>query len=139
VPEVTGGVKRAGADALVQNERGDVLLVRRADDGRWAMPGGWVDPGETPAQAVVREVAEETGLQVSAPRLAHTEQRPQSVHYTYRCRLDGGRLQASEESLELAFLMPNQVDHWHTDHRERLLAAMAVAERSLRTGTRPAR
>ena len=136
---MTGGAKRAGADALVQNERGDLLLVRRADDGRWAMPGGWVDPGETPEQAVVREVAEETGLQVSAARLAHTEQRPQSVHYTYRCRLDGGRLQASEESLAVAFLMPNQVDHWHTDHRERLLAAMAVAERSLRTGTRPPR
>jgi mutator protein MutT len=57
---------RAGADALVQNERDEVLLVRRADDGRWAMPGGWVDPGETPEQAVVREVAEETGLQVSS-------------------------------------------------------------------------
>jgi ADP-ribose pyrophosphatase YjhB (NUDIX family) len=119
---------RAGADALVQNERDEVLLVRRADDGRWAMPGGWVDPGETPEQAVVREVAEETGLQVSAPRLVHTEQRPQSVHYTFRCRLDGGRLQASDESLEVAFLTPDQVGQWHTDHRERLLAAMAVAE-----------
>lgn len=119
---------RAGADALVQNERGEVLLVRRADDGRWAMPGGWVDPGETPEQAVVREVAEETGLQVSAPRLVHTEQRPQSVHYTFRCRLDGGRLQASDESLEVAFLTPDQVGQWHTDHRARLLAAMAVAE-----------
>jgi ADP-ribose pyrophosphatase YjhB (NUDIX family) len=119
---------RAGADALVQNERGEALLVRRADDGRWAMPGGWVDPGETPEQAVVREVAEETGLRVSAPHLVHTEQRPQSVHYTFRCRLDGGRLQASDESLEVAFLTPDKVGQWHTDHRERLLAAMAVAE-----------
>jgi 8-oxo-dGTP pyrophosphatase MutT (NUDIX family) len=92
------------------------------------MPGGWIDPGETPEQAVVREVAEETGLQVSAPRLAHTEQRPQSAHYTFRCRLDGGRLQASDESLEVAFLTPDEVGQWHTDHRERLLAALAVAE-----------
>lgn len=52
---MTGRGVRAGADALVQNGRGEVLLVRRADDGRWAMPGGWVDPGETPEQAVVRE------------------------------------------------------------------------------------
>jgi hypothetical protein len=51
----------------------------------------------------------------------HTEQRPQSVHYTFRCRLDGGRLQASEESLEVAFLAPNQLGQWHTDHHERLL------------------
>ena len=85
MPEVTGRGLRAGADALVRNERGEVLLVRRADDGRWAMPGGWIDPGETPEQAVVREVAEETGLQVSAPRLLHTERRPASVHYTFGC------------------------------------------------------
>jgi 8-oxo-dGTP pyrophosphatase MutT (NUDIX family) len=125
---VTARGLRAGADALVQNERGEVLLVRRADDGRWAMPGGWVDPGETPERAVVREVAEETGLQVSAPRLVHTKQRPQSVHYTFQCRLDGGRLRTSDESLEVAFLTPDQVSQWHTDHHERLLAAMAVAE-----------
>lgn len=116
---------RAGADALVQNEQGEVLLVRRADDGRWAMPGGWVDPGETPEQAVVREVAEETGLQVSAPHLVHTKQRPQSVHFTFRCRLDGGRLAASEESLEVAFVSPDDIDQWHTDHHERLTAALA--------------
>ena len=125
---MTGPGARAGADALVQNQRGEVLLVRRADDGRWAMPGGWVDPGETPEQAVVREVAEETGLQVSAPRLVHTERRPRSVHYTFRCRLDGGRLQTSEESHEVAFRAPDQVGRWHMDHRERLLAAMAVGE-----------
>jgi 8-oxo-dGTP pyrophosphatase MutT (NUDIX family) len=112
----------------VQNQRGEVLLVRRADDGRWAMPGGWVDPGETPDQAVVREVLEETGLQVSAPRLVHTEQRRQSVHYTFRGRLDGGRLETSQESLEVAFLAPDQVGRWHTDHHERLLAAMSVDE-----------
>ena len=128
MPEVTGRGPRAGADALVQNQRGEVLLVRRADDGHWAMPGGWVDPGETPEQAVVREVVEETGLQVSAPRLVHTEQRPQSIHYTFRCRLDGGRLRASEESLEVAFRTPDQVGQWHTDHHERLLAAMGVDE-----------
>ena len=118
---------RAGADALVQNERGEVLLVRRADDGRWAMPGGWVDPGETPEQAVVREVAEETGLRVSAPRLLHTKQRPASVHHTFRCRLDGGELRTSDESLEVAFASPDEVDRWHTDHHERLIAALAAA------------
>jgi 8-oxo-dGTP pyrophosphatase MutT (NUDIX family) len=109
----------------VQNQRGEVLLVRRADDGRWAMPGGWVDPGETPEQAVVREVAEETGLLVSAPRLLHTEQRPASVHYTFGCNLDGGDLRTSDESLEVAFVWPDEIDQWHTDHQRRLAAALA--------------
>jgi ADP-ribose pyrophosphatase YjhB (NUDIX family) len=117
--------RREGADALVRDARGRVLLVRRADDGRWAMPGGWVDPGETPEQAVVREVAEETGLQVSAPRLLHTEQRPASVHYTFGCTLDGGDLRPSDESLEVAFVWPDEIDQWHTDHQRRLATALA--------------
>jgi 8-oxo-dGTP pyrophosphatase MutT (NUDIX family) len=117
--------RREGTDALVRDARGRVLLVRRADDGRWAMPGGWVDPGETPEQAVVREVAEETGLRVSAPRLLHTEQRPASVHYTFGCALDGGDLRRSDESLEVAFVWPDEIDQWHTDHRARLAAALA--------------
>lgn len=125
---MTGPGARAGADALVRNERGEVLLVRRADDGRWAMPGGWVDPGETPEQAVVPRSPRRRGLQVSARRLVHTERRPRSVHHTFRCRLDRGRLQTSEESLEVAFRAPDQVGRWHTDHHERLLAAMAVGE-----------
>ena len=117
--------RREGADALVRDARGRVLLVRRADDGRWAMPGGWVDPGETPEQAVVREVWEETGLRVSAPRLLHTKQRPASVHYTFACELDGGELRTSDESLEVAFVSPDEIDRWHTDHHERLMAALA--------------
>ena len=117
--------RREGADALVRDARGRVLLVRRADDGRWAMPGGWVDPGETPERAVVREVAEETGLRVSAPRLLHTERRPASVHYTFACTLDGGDLRTSDESLEVAFVCPDAIDQWHMDHRARLAAALA--------------
>jgi 8-oxo-dGTP pyrophosphatase MutT (NUDIX family) len=124
---VTGATTlRRGADALVRNDAGEVLLVRRADDGRWAMPGGWVDPGETPAQAAVREVAEETGMHVSEPRLLHTELRSQSVHFTYGCRLDGGELRTSDESLDVAFRDPEQVEEWHTDHRERLRSALAA-------------
>jgi ADP-ribose pyrophosphatase YjhB (NUDIX family) len=122
---VTGREVRAGADALVKNGRGEVLLVQRADDGRWAMPGGWVDPGEAPRQAVVREVAEETGLRVSAPRLLHTKQRAASVHYTFVCKLDVGDLRTSDESLEAAFVSPDEIDQWHTDHHARLTAALA--------------
>jgi ADP-ribose pyrophosphatase YjhB (NUDIX family) len=125
---VTGATTlRRGADALVQNDAGEVLLVRRADDGCWAMPGGWVDPGETPAQAAVREVAEETGMTVSEPRLLHTEVRRDSVHFTYGCRLDGGELCTSDESLEVAFRDPDDVEVWHTDHRARLRSALAAA------------
>ena len=56
--------------AVVHDEAGRLLLIRRGhapSAGLWSVPGGRVEPGETEAEAVVREVAEETGLRV-APR-----------------------------------------------------------------------
>jgi 8-oxo-dGTP diphosphatase len=50
--------------AVVRDRAGRVLLVRRADTGDWELPGGRVDPGESAVTAVVREVAEESGLLV---------------------------------------------------------------------------
>ena len=50
--------------------RGDeVLLVRGTDDGAWTLPGGWVEVGETPSQAVEKEVLQEAGFTVRATRL----------------------------------------------------------------------
>ncbi len=49
---------------LVTDGTGRILLGRRADDGRWSMPGGHANPGEAPIDAARRELAEETGLQV---------------------------------------------------------------------------
>jgi ADP-ribose pyrophosphatase YjhB (NUDIX family) len=56
-------------DALVINARGEILLIRRADSGLWAAPGGAFDVGETAAQGVARECLEETGWVVEATRL----------------------------------------------------------------------
>jgi 8-oxo-dGTP pyrophosphatase MutT (NUDIX family) len=49
---------------------GSLLLVRRCDSGRWELPGGRVDVGETAEEAAVRETAEEAGLQVAITGLA---------------------------------------------------------------------
>jgi 8-oxo-dGTP pyrophosphatase MutT (NUDIX family) len=51
-------------DALVINDAGEILLIRRADSGLWATPGGAFDVGETAAEGAVRECREETGWQV---------------------------------------------------------------------------
>jgi mutator protein MutT len=51
-------------DAAVIDEADRILLIQRADDGLWAMPGGGIEMGETAAQAVVRETREEAGLEV---------------------------------------------------------------------------
>ena len=54
---------------LFDSTRQSILLTRRTDNGRWCLPGGRVDPGETVAEACIREMAEETGLIVQIVRL----------------------------------------------------------------------
>ena len=51
----------ACGDGAVIDDRGRILLVKRADNHKWAMPGGALEVGETPAEGVVREILEETG------------------------------------------------------------------------------
>ena len=57
------------SDAAVIDEAGQILLIRRADNGLWAMPGGALDAGETAAQGAVRETLEETGVTCEPIRL----------------------------------------------------------------------
>lgn len=65
--------------AVIRDESGRMLLVLRGHEpgkGLWSIPGGRVEPGETDAEAVVREVGEETGLTVTCGRLLGAVQRP---------------------------------------------------------------
>jgi len=56
---------KTGSDTFVVNDKNEVCLVRRSDNGLWALPGGFQDLGETPAECAGREFLEETGLQIS--------------------------------------------------------------------------
>ena len=49
-------------NVVVENDRGEILLIRRSDNDNWALPGGAIDLGESMTQAAVREVKEETGI-----------------------------------------------------------------------------
>jgi len=65
--------------AVIRDESGRMLLIVRGHEpgkGLWSVPGGRIEPGETDEQAVVREVAEETGLRVVCGRLLGTAELP---------------------------------------------------------------
>ena len=95
-----------GASAVVVDEAGRILLEQRADDGRWSLPAGAVDPGEQPAETVVREVFEETGVHVVVERLAGTALRQstypngdvcQYLTVWFRCRAVGGTARVNDD------------------------------------------
>lgn len=105
-----------GVTALVRDDQGRLLFQRRADTGRWGLPGGMVEPGETPADAVRRETWEETGLLVEPTRLAAVLGGPDFhvrfpngdelsiVSLVFECRPLRGTLQPDgEETLEVGF------------------------------------
>jgi mutator protein MutT len=111
-----------GVSAVIRNEAGAILLHRREDDGGWSLPAGAVDPGESPAQSIVREVREETGLDVVPERILgvfgglpfrHTYPNGDEVEYTvivFACRVVGGALEAQDgESLELRYFPPEEL------------------------------
>ncbi|OLR90142.1 NUDIX hydrolase [Actinokineospora bangkokensis] len=94
--------------ALVRDVHGKLLLVRRGREpgrGLWSVPGGKVEPGESDAEAVVREVAEETGLRVRPGRLVGSVLRdaPNGVFHIhdYACAVTGGDLRAGDDAADV--------------------------------------
>ncbi|QBI52116.1 NUDIX hydrolase [Streptomonospora litoralis] len=109
-----------GVTAVVIAETGEILLHRRAEDGSWSTPGGILEPGEQPAAALVREVAEETGVDVVPERIAGVVTEPpftyrngdrvQFLDVTFRCRPVGGEPRpVDEESLEARWFAPDRL------------------------------
>ncbi|HET6259382.1 NUDIX domain-containing protein [Pseudonocardia sp.] len=89
--------------ALTFDEGGRLLLVRRANDpgrGLWSLPGGRVEPGEDDATALVREMAEETGLVVRPGPLVGRVLRGRYAIADYRCTVIGGELRAGDDALD---------------------------------------
>jgi ADP-ribose pyrophosphatase YjhB (NUDIX family) len=86
-------------------------MVRRAHDpgrGLWSIPGGRVKTGETDAEALTRELAEETGMSVEVKALVGTVERPAPngtyVIYDYACQVTGGQLRAGDDASEAAWV-----------------------------------
>ena len=111
-----------GVAAVVRDDEGRILLQLRAREGEWGLPGGAVDPGETPAEAIAREVREETGIEPRVERIvgafggrAHRSRYPNGdeaeyVTIVFACSVGGGRLREQEgESAALRWALPGEL------------------------------
>ncbi len=89
--------------ALAYDAEGRLLLIRRRNEpgrGLWSVPGGRVEAGESDAEAVVREMAEETGLVVEPGALVGRVRRGPFAIADYRCAVVGGTLRAGDDATD---------------------------------------
>lgn len=99
---------------IVFDETGRLLLVRRGrppGEGLWSLPGGRVEPGESDADALRRELLEETGLAIRIGRLAGVVDRPGPDGVTYVIRdylatVSGGTLTPGDDAADARWFSP---------------------------------
>ncbi len=134
---------------LAFDARGHVLMVRHAETARWVIPGGTVEPLESPADAAVREIWEETGIRVELVRVLGVYGGPEfRVRYgngdevafvmtLFEGRTLGGEPRADgEEILEARYVAPAELPRLDMPEWARLALADALADRG-RTYFRP--
>jgi ADP-ribose pyrophosphatase YjhB (NUDIX family) len=118
--------------AVVIDDAGRVLLVQRADNGRWALVTGCLEPGEQPAAGAAREVEEETGVLVAAERIVSVSALPLTacpngdevywLDVTFRCRVVGGEARVNDdESVDVGWYQLSDLPPSLPDRHRRCL------------------
>lgn len=137
-------LRRSATAAAVFDAQGRILLHQRSDNGKWALPGGAIEVGETADQAVVREVREETGYEVRVVKLVGVYSDPRHTTITYpegdtvsyvsvlfECAVTGGASALSDESTAVDWFPPDALpEPFHAGHIPRVQDAVARRERA---------
>jgi len=117
-------------------ERGSVLLIKRKNfpfQGLWALPGGFVDYGETVEVAVVREVFEETGLKFRIKKLVGVYSDPKrdprghTIGIAFLCKKTGGILKGGDDAREAKYFNVRKLPKLAFDHRKIIRDALDLA------------
>jgi 8-oxo-dGTP diphosphatase len=121
--------------AAVVNDAGQVLAVRRRDNGHWELPGGVLELDETIQEGLVREVREEVGIAVEPHALTgvYKNMRRGIVALVFQCRVAGGTPHATDEVAEVAWLTAAQVcERMDEAYAVRLLDALKSGSTAIR-------
>ena len=122
---------RIGVFATILDAEGHVLLCHRRDHDFWGQPGGGLEAGETPWHGVMREVREETGLDVEVIRLAGVYSAPATSNliFSFRCEAISGALTLNDEARDLRYFtldaLPANV---FAEHAARIRDAIGATE-----------
>mgnify|MGYP000131806418 CR=1 FL=1 len=129
--------------AFVQDDHGRILMIRRTDNDLYAIPGGAQDIGETISLTVIREVKEETGIEVEVTGLIGIYSDPshviafsdgevrQEFSVCFRARPTGGELRtSSSESREVGWVEPDRLDELNIHPSIRLRIKHAMENRA---------
>ncbi len=113
-----------GCSAVIFDQsRQKILLTRRTDNGRWCLPGGRMDPGESVTETCIREVLEETGLEVKVKHLIGVYSSPDYlleyadgerchvVALNFEVEAIGGTLGISNETTEYGYFSQDEISN----------------------------
>lgn len=118
---------KVGVDGAVFDDDERLLLIRRADDDRWGLVSGWLDPNESPEHALAREFREEIGADATVERLAAVVARAAGPHgphsvvsLVYLCSIERPEFTLEpHEVREVAWHRIEDVhDGWHHNHHD---------------------
>jgi 8-oxo-dGTP pyrophosphatase MutT (NUDIX family) len=136
-PEVNSVKPSAGA--FVRDDPGNILLIRRDDNGNWSMPGGAMDPGESMTACAIRETLEETGISIEVTGLVGVWTDPRHrIEYTsdgevrqeftiiYAGRYLAGEPTPSAESTHVEWVSPEIVPTLQMDRSQRMRIEWAL-------------
>ena len=121
--------------AAIINPAGQLLAVRRHDNGHWEPPGGVLELDETIPAGLMREVREETGLEVELEALTgvYKNMRRGIVALVFRSRIVAGEPRATNEVVEVAWLTPDEVrERMDEAYATRLLDALNFGPAAIR-------
>ena len=114
LPDIGIPTPKVGCSVAAFDDEGRAVVIQRADNRRWALPGGYAEIGSPPSENALRELHEETGFEARLERLVgvYDNQRFGSVSpyqfyiCLFRARISGGQATPSDESLEVRLIDP---------------------------------